>query len=352
MSDSIDDILLARYLSNECTADEIKQVKTWIEEHPDNRKYVELMKVAWETRDISGKTADVSALWKTVAQHAGITRPVQQQSIPHGTSVSAGKMDIPATQYADNYRWVKYVAILACIVILPYLVTMAVRYFTPSSNVNDFYVDNGKSATLTLLDGTKIMLDSGSRLKYPDEFEGNTRDVYLEGEGFFEVKKDLARPFIIHAGKARVQVLGTKFNVRAWKQDSSVTVMVSEGKVSLRRDDVSDSVNTVVIQQGQFSMLMDDGTLSQPKMADANKYLAWTQNEIYFKDAPLQDVFSQLERWYDVTFEVNDADIINERVNMHVQKKSIDDILELLFMLTQLHVKREGKVIRLTGENF
>jgi len=108
-------------------------------------------------------------------------------------------------------------------------------------------VEHGKQAKITQADGTKITLDAGSVFQYPETFDGELREVYLQGEGFFEVAADVQKPFIAHAGNAEIEVLGTQFNIRAWEHNEEIRVVVAEGLVAFRHEDSMNRENEVKI---------------------------------------------------------------------------------------------------------
>ena len=342
MKNFIDDVLLARYLSDECNQNEKEQVEGWMNARIENQKYIELMKAAWEAQEGVTNRTDVKTMWETVARQAGIT-PSREKD--QAIQTKGRLIPMFGRQRVATHKWVKYAAVAVLAILIPYLTTSIIKVGNHASSYEEITIAKGKIAKLTLLDGTKIMLDAGSYLKYPTKFEGNTRNVVLKGEGYFEVAKNPNKPFIIHAGDARVQVLGTKFNVSAWQKNHQVTVAVTEGKVSLKHKDASDLTNPVVIQKGQFSTLHEDGEVTRARGTDLKQYLAWTKNEIYFENTALDEVFSRLERWYDVSFVIEDSDLVKEHVNMQVQKKSLDDVLELLSMLTEAKITQHGKTI-------
>ena len=181
---------------------------------------------------------------------------------------------------------------------------------------------------MVLSDGTRITLDAGSKLKCPDIFK-DTRDVYLTGEAYFEVAHDQNRPFRVHANHALVQVLGTKFNVRAWNENPAVSVAVVEGKVSLGHVGKTKS-NQAIIPKGYYSLLPDQGLPSTPTQVDIKQYLGWMHNEIRFRDVTVRETLAQLERWYNLEFVVNDESILKQRITVHIQQTNIDDLLELI----------------------
>jgi ferric-dicitrate binding protein FerR (iron transport regulator) len=244
----------------------------------------------------------------------------------------------------------RYAAMFFVIFTLGYLVSEQYGLFPWSSKTVKYTtvtVANGQRETIKLGDGTGIVLDAGTTLRYPDSFAADTREVYLDGEGYFEVAADTGRAFIIHANHAIVQVLGTKFNVRAWQPDRRVTVAVAAGKVSLRSGH-NVTRDGVVINKGQMSILPENGPPSQPLSADVARYMGWLQNEVYFDNVALSEILYQMTRWYDVEFVIADSSLVTERLNLEIKNDSIDDILSLVTTLTDLKFVQHGRAIRLT----
>jgi ferric-dicitrate binding protein FerR (iron transport regulator) len=206
-------------------------------------------------------------------------------------------------------------------------------------------VKNSERKTVVLYDGTTINLDSGSELKYPKSFK-NTRTVYLNGEALFQVAKDPERPFYVYANEALIRVVGTKFDVRSWRGDNKgVTVTVKEGivKVSSRKSGAGDDV---FLYKNMQSRVSPDGVVSKPIMVDASDYLRWMNNEIHFQDASLREILSQMERWYDLKFEVDDELLEKKNLTVHLTSTNLNELLELISKMTNTRIERHGKIIK------
>lgn len=150
---------------------------------------------------------------------------------------------------------------------------------------------------LILADGSKVYLNSESRLRFPTRFEGKERRVYLEGEGYFEVAKDTTKPFIVEAKEVDVRVLGTSFNVSAYVAEQAIRTTLVSGKV--RVGDRLTGKGEVILpgQQAEWK----DGTFTT-KEVDTSIYTAWIDGKFYFEGATLEEITVQLERWYDIDF--------------------------------------------------
>ncbi|NJB71076.1 ferric-dicitrate binding protein FerR (iron transport regulator) [Saonia flava] len=155
----------------------------------------------------------------------------------------------------------------------------------------------GQKLTVTLPDGTSIKLNSGSVIKFPEKFDERTREVELNGEAFFDVAKDLNKPFIIKSGSLSTKVLGTSFNVNAYPDSERIAVTVASGKVKIS----SKNRNTILTpnQQGIFHKKLNSITRHE---VDIVKILQWKEGIIHFDDITLNKASKILEKWYGVTF--------------------------------------------------
>lgn len=165
--------------------------------------------------------------------------------------------------------------------------------------VNTIIVPRGGEYFLQLSDGTKVWLNSDSKLVYPVVFGKEKRSVRLEGEGYFEVTKDTDRPFLVQSRGARIRVLGTHFNVSAYEQQEEVITTLVEGCVQ-----VSNGKDSLVLKPGEQSV--SDATRIDVKEVDVRTYVAWRSGVFEFEEMELQDITRQLERWYDVEFVYSD----------------------------------------------
>ena len=203
-------------------------------------------------------------------------------------------------------------------------------------------VESGSHDEIIMSDGTRVRLDAGSTLRYPEIFDDGERTVSLSGEGYFEVAP-VGKPFVVHADGALVEVLGTQFNVRAWQPEQRVVVAVAEGRVSLGSG--GRSRDAVEIAGGQMSTLAHGGVPAAPRDVDIRQQLGWMQREAFFDNTPLHEILYQLERWYDVEFTLEDETMADEQLTIHVPAQPLEDVLELISALTGLEYQRpEGSV--------
>ena len=156
-------------------------------------------------------------------------------------------------------------------------------------------------------DGTKVYINSDSKLRYPKKFALNTREVYLEGEAYFVVAKNKNRPFIVNLSGPAIHVLGTSFNVQDYPENKDIVVCLDEGNINLTLP----TEKKYPVQPGERLVYNKDNqqcTIS--KMNDMQRLSMWKQNVIVFKDTPLPEVIKILNRWYNVEFKVEDENVL------------------------------------------
>ncbi len=339
MNEPTDWALLARYLSDECSDEEQARVEAWIASDPENQRLMASMNIVWGTPEPLPQASDVNRLWDEVTKKTGIAAPPADSQ---ASEAKGGVVRVAKWFHPRAYSMMRYAAVLLVAAGLAYVFQL-LPWNRQADELNLLAVGKGDREEITLSDGTRIALDAGSRLKYPNAFEEDHREVFLSGEGYFEVASSVEKPFVIHANHAVVKVLGTKFNVRAWEPDQRVTVTVAEGKVSLRSETGREAV---VVVQGQMSTLTEGGQPSEPQTVDVEKHLGWMHNEVFFDGTSLQEILYQMERWYDVEFVLADSSVATEELSLHFQDHSLDDALELVSVLTDLGYERSGKSVR------
>lgn len=152
---------------------------------------------------------------------------------------------------------------------------------------------------ITLTDGTQVWVNNGSRLRYPEKFNQSTREVFLEGEAFFDVAHQ-SKPFIIRTGKMVTQVLGTSFNVRAFAADKINTVSVVSGKVGVTVPGSRQKQVVFLVRNQELAFDKQNNNVNTISDIDAGSAAAWIANKIRFRNTPFAQAMTELERTYGV----------------------------------------------------
>ena len=164
---------------------------------------------------------------------------------------------------------------------------------------NTLVIPRGCEFNLVLADGSRVWLNAGSSLKYPETFSNGERRVYLEGEAFFEVSSDSLKPFVVKTAEANVKVLGTSFNVMNYKDEAKVEVALLKGKVKFE-----DTRNrqTRALVPGEVVRMDKASTSIVLTKEDVSRESAWRTGYFYFENMSMEELVVKLERWYQVKF--------------------------------------------------
>ncbi|NOY96810.1 MAG: FecR family protein [Chlorobi bacterium] len=209
---------------------------------------------------------------------------------------------------------------------------------------NTLITPKGGEYNLVLSDGTKVWVNADSKLIYPVKFIGGTRELTLEGEAYFEVAKNIRKPFIIKTNDYNIEVLGTTFNVSAYKDDSKVVTTLVEGSVKIK--DFDDSGNEVRIKPDEQLILnkVEKGILI--RKVDVNDYIAWKEGRFIFVRQNLESIMGILARWYnfDVQFEAEELKALVFTGNMD-KYEQLSMPLKMIAETNKVNFRIEGKKV-------
>lgn len=222
----------------------------------------------------------------------------------------------------------------------------------------------GITSSLVLADGTQVRLNAGSKLTYPEVFSGSKREVYLDGEAFFEVTKNPKAPFLVHAGKITVKVLGTTFNVKAYSGDANIETTLISGKVHVMLND--DPEKEIVLSPHEKLTVTNpipaETNTVQTRESNALRYqvqalpvntsnnfveTAWLNHKLVFSNESFDEVARQLERKYNVHVYFRNNKLKEEHISGIFEKENISKVLEILKMTTRFNYTVEGADIYL-----
>ena len=200
--------------------------------------------------------------------------------------------------------------------------------------------------TIELADGTKVWLNSGSVLEFPSNFMGKTRNIHLSGEMYIEVAPG-EKPFYVHTSNFQVKVYGTKFNVSAYKNDLSKSVVLVQGSVSVMLD------NDREMKLKPNDMATLTGSEFKREIVDVNKYISWIDGYLTFDDAPISEVLKLVGRHYNLLFNISDnIDFLYRKCSEKIYLcNNLDDVLNTLCLLSSTTYERDDHEIYITNKN-
>ncbi|SEW46127.1 FecR family protein [Chitinophaga sp. YR573] len=215
----------------------------------------------------------------------------------------------------------KYAAVFLLILGSAFLLRKNTTYKKRSLHVPD-----GNHASLVLSDGTRVTINGGSELEFPEKFTGAERIVYLkEGEAYFEIAKNPRQPFIVKTSQLNIKVLGTSFSVRDYNNENHASVSVNSGKIELEGR----------LLTAGYGSVLDKHTRTFTKLdIDTTATTAWIRGEFIFQDATLQQVLQVLQHRYPVHIVVKDPQLLQHRFTATFRNNSIQSIIEQLNLMS------------------
>lgn len=200
---------------------------------------------------------------------------------------------------------------------------------------NQLIIPKGKRTQLTLSDGTRLWVNSGTRVVYPSYFDKNRREIYVEGEVYLDVFHNEKAPFIVKTKDFQVQVLGTVFNVSAYPSEGMSSVVLVEGSVNVKNQEREQ----VKLAPGQL-VNIHTGQLNTPKNVDVEPYVCWVKNMLMYTDEPLDRVFKKLNLYYGREF-ILDSEVEKMLVSGKLDlKEKLEDVLHTISFSAPIHYEK------------
>lgn len=358
--------LLAKYLDEQCSPAETEVVRLWSAADPAHAAELALLRRAWRRAGELPSAPRIEALWERLAQSAGIAVPAESSVAAAPPAVggtaeprrSAGTVRRRSpfdARAASRARWPWVGSMLAAAAVAVVVVGRVARHVPAESRrvaiettTREYRTARGQRATIVLLDGTRAVLGVDSRLRVSlptgtGSASGGKREAYLEGEVLFEVAHVASQPFVVHAGAAVAQDIGTTFGVRAYEGEA-VRVVVVDGSVAVR-DSARDARHETVLGANDLARIAP-GNLEVERGIDPRPYVAWSQGSLVFRQARLSAVAAQLERVYDVRITITDSALGDAKVSAtFADRDAIDAVLHTLGATLDAAVERHGQAV-------
>ena len=318
----VDILHIHRYLSNEASAEEKRELEHWLDESQKNKKLFESCRKIYNVELAHSYSYDVENALQTF-------RSVMDAKVQSKASIK--KLTPVKRKTGNSGLWLKVAAVLVIAIGLSiYAITSSDIYKIEeiTETLTGLTIDTapGEQKSFRLKDGTRIRLNASSSVYIPSDFGIDAREVELQGEAFFEVANNTDLEFSVETDAARIAVLGTSFSVRAWMDRDESVVAVQTGKVMVR------SVNPeiekqVTLNPGEYSQVRIGEAPGPAQRASIEQFFGWTNQMFVFEETPLKDVLHQLELHFNVIISVVDSSSINEPVTARYRNESLDEIL-------------------------
>ncbi|WP_184543878.1 FecR family protein [Mucilaginibacter sp. FT3.2] len=344
-------LLLVKYITREADEKEVEQVREWVSAHPENEQYFAQLYETWQ--NMLYLNPEIINGEKAFTKFSAATIPREPK-------------------YRRLAVWSKVAAAVALFGVLTVLLVN--HYSQNIQSARQVSAQNGGIKKIVLSDGTLVWLNAGSKLNYNTDFNKTNRTVYLEGEAYFEIapgKKTI--PFLVNTKNYTVRDIGTKFNLKAYPNDSFFETTVVKGEVAVEGnvDNNTREMNRIYVKPRQLLRIYypkaenyaakednkDTKNLNEIQMlqvdsAKMNRYDGWKDDLLVFDGNTLDEISKVLERRYNVKIIMDDADLQNLRYSGSFKSvASIDKVLELIKGNTSINYSINGSTVNITKNN-
>lgn len=241
-------------------------------------------------------------------------------------------------------NWVKQFQKIAAITILP-IVLFTSSYFIFFQNYNSNYseviVPKGQKSEIVLPDGTHIWLNSATSLRYPVKFGKVSRQVFLDGEAYFEVAENAYKPFFVNTSSLSVKVLGTKFNVKAYADEKEIETALLSGKVNLLFGESTKNTKTVVMSPGELITYSKEKNRISKSGFETDEVVAWKNNRLVFRNDTFNNLVKKIERWYNVQIIYDQNLFKDQRLTVELME---GESIERLFHIIERAINVDYKI--------
>jgi ferric-dicitrate binding protein FerR (iron transport regulator) len=342
LPERIDGELFGRYLAGECSESETAVVRRYLMAHPDDARVLELFLERLDGLRSPAPAPDAVASWQTLQRRmhdlrggsaGGSASPATGGAHWRGTMRPGGRGDV-----FHRSVWRHRLVLVACAAAAAWIGVVYERsnphVATAAPARRTYATLSGERAELRLADGTHVRLAPGSKLSIAPDYGTDRRDVYLDGQAYFDVVHDARKPFTVFAGNASARDLGTTFAVRSYPEDGAVQVVVRSGEVALS--------GLGRLGAGDLGRLSADGRTSIRHGVNVEQLLGWLDGSLTFVDAPLDRVLQDMHRWYDVDVTLGDSSLASLPFTGTLADVSPKAAVELVAATLGLTVRRIG----------
>jgi transmembrane sensor len=303
---------LTDYLNGELSVEEAAGIKAWFNQSEEKKKELEHLEIIWS---LAGRLDQMEKIDKQKAKKKVNSR-------------------VSPTLHQWNV-YLHYFQRVAAILTLPILLFTTYLYFhngkkATVSSIREIVAAYGTRSSVILPDGSKVWLNSGSKLTYPLDFTQNNRTVFLTGEAFFDVVSNKAKPFDVITGQFTVRAVGTEFNVFSY-EDNEFETSLEEGVIQLfKTGGTANNEPIVKVKPGQRVTFNEEQKKLVLTDDDVSRYSLWREGKLSFKNDPMDVVIRKLGRWYNVDIELKDPELSGYRYTAIFENETIQQAMEML----------------------
>ncbi len=348
---NIDDII-TRHLLGEASSEEQNLLLSWLKDDMQNQHYFFRMKEVWMASQSKNKS-ETSASWDNLK-----VRMEKNKNIELNTATTK--------TYTKLFRYAAFIAVLTCIGFFAYRYSSKIFNRKTEITFTEIKTSDGQKKEIGLPDGTKVWVNSGTSLKYSSDFGQVSREISLQGEAYFDVKRDTSKMFIVRAENITIKVLGTSFNVKCYPELKTIETTVISGTVSLESTEKAEGKDIVILNKKEKATFLknqqkmyitknqkdDQKSTVEPielkKLAisdEESDYIAsWKDQSLSFNNESFEEMAFKLQKWYNVKIIIKDDKLKNYRYKGKFDNiKSIFEVLQVIKLTTPISYEYNEK---------
>lgn len=320
--------LLDKYFAGECTDFETKTIHQWLNSKQKNKSVYNEYYQLWLLEEANKFDVDIDGEWNNFE-----SKVFEEENTTKVIPLNPTKQ--------SNKVFFRVAASIIAVFALS-----ALMYYFSGNQYKEIVATNTVIESI-LPDGSQVSLNANSKIEYPETFENNKRKVKLNGEAFFDVSHDKAKPFIIEAGDVSVEVLGTSFYVKTNKATNKTEVIVKTGRVAVY--DTKNKESKVVLEPGQKTEFSAQETEHQIVENNDINFLSWKTMNLSFDNSPLSQVIEDLNRVYHVEMKVTKPSVNNCLITVSFENQNLESVLKILESTLNLEIKKTKSSIEISG---
>jgi len=316
--------LFEQYISGKASDEEIGRLRTFFENDP-------ALNTWFDNRVLSSSDCIDDGL--KAKMFANIRSQIQNNE---GNSSRQYK----GTSVKYNIRRITNIAAI----VLPFILLFTLYLFLKPNNINTYeiFADKGQKASLILPEGSKITMNSNSRITYNSHYNQKERRVTLKGEAFFKVVHNAEKPFIVQCEEVNIMVLGTTFGIKAYEDENNISVVLNSGKIQLVTPNEK-------IEMSPNDRIIYNRTTHQTSLekVNAQDYTDWSKNRLRFENETLDIIMKAISRMHNINIILDDSDIKNQRFTGTIDNTNIESAMHAITLTSSISYKLKDGVIHL-----
>lgn len=320
--------LFQRYLDKTYTPEEYEELMQYISQPENDQQVRKMIGEGWQfpLPAYEQDASKANSIFNTIIEQGAITQRPPRKFQPLAKYMAAAVMILAIGLGIYYYTQ-------------PAPAVVAQQTPEPAAPMDHRYI--------RLPDGSTVLLNTGSQLNYPDSF-GNTREVHLTGEAYFDIRHNNNKPFIVYAGNTRTVVLGTAFDIKAFPGQQNVVVTVTRGKVRVEKDEQTIGI----LAPNEQLVVFNDNSAAKKEAVNTGEAIAWKQDDILLDDVPLSKAILELEERFHCTITLGNAALENCRITASfLHRESLNEVIQVIARINSMDYRFDAdNKITLSGE--